>query len=422
MKLIPKGKYSKNIAILITGTVLAQAIPLLLTPVLTHLYTPEDFGVFGLYISITGFLGVVVCARYELAVMLPKEDSQAVQLVALCFRITLFMTALVTGVVFFAHEQIAAAFNSPELEPWLWLLPVSTFFIGSFQSLYYWINRRSKYKQMAASRIARATISSGASIGLFFSMFRSGGLIIGDVIGQAVSAVVLFVGSFSAKGTSLKEVNREGIRTVAGRYKSFPKYNLTGAVLEKAAHHLPVWLFMPFFGPGVTGFLVLSQRIVAAPGSVIARAFGDVFRQQAAERFIETGECKALFDATLKRLLLFSVIPFIIFFFVAPWLFGAIFGQEWVTAGLYAKIMTPMFLLQFISNPLANMFIVAEKQKYELYLQALLFSGVLASILVGYYVFKSEFIALVSVTAVYCVKYVIELIMSYQFSRGTAKA
>jgi len=396
---------------------MAQAIPILLTPVLTHLYTPEDFGVFQLYFSIIGFLAVISCGRYELAIMLPKEDKDALNLVGVCFRITVLLALVVTLVVFFFQQQITELFETPEIGPYLWLLPVSTLFLGMYQALNYWTNRKSQYKRLASSRVARATVSTGGSIGLYYTVFRKGGLILGDVIGQALATLWLFFQNFRF-GAALKDINKNGRKQVMRRYRQFPIFNLVGAVLEKSAGSLPVWLFFPYFGPEIVGLYALSQRVVAAPGSIIARAFGDVFRQQAAARWMEKGECKDLFTVTLKRLSLLSVVPFVIFFFIAPWAFGLVFGDEWIVGGEYAKIMTPMFMLQFIVNPLANMFLVAEKQKYELYLQTLLFAGVLGGVLIGKFIYDDVKVALYILTAVYCAKYLTELLMSYRFSKG----
>ena len=51
-----KSDFIKNIIKLLTTTSVAQLIPLLITPVLTQYFTAEDFGTYGLYISICTIL------------------------------------------------------------------------------------------------------------------------------------------------------------------------------------------------------------------------------------------------------------------------------------------------------------------------------------------------------------------------------
>ena len=82
-KLVPKSKFSKNVITLITGTALAQAVPIAITPILTRLYTPEDFGVFAVYMALSSILVVLVTGRYELAIVVPQKDEDAINIVAL---------------------------------------------------------------------------------------------------------------------------------------------------------------------------------------------------------------------------------------------------------------------------------------------------------------------------------------------------
>jgi O-antigen/teichoic acid export membrane protein len=79
-KLKPKSEFSRNVLTLMTGTTIAQAIPIAISPILTRIYTPEDFGVFALYMAIAAIISVVSTGRYEMAIMLPKrnEDVNAI--------------------------------------------------------------------------------------------------------------------------------------------------------------------------------------------------------------------------------------------------------------------------------------------------------------------------------------------------------
>lgn len=53
------------------------------------------------------------------------------------------------------------------------------------------------------------------------------------------------------------------------------------------------------------------------------------------------------------------------------------------------KILTIMFYFQFITNPLSNMFMIAEKQQYDLFLQIYLVVSVFCSFIIGYKIFNS---------------------------------
>ena len=55
-----------------------------LAPVITRLYGPEAFGLLALFTSITASPGSIACMRYEMAIMLPKTDKEATNLLGLC--------------------------------------------------------------------------------------------------------------------------------------------------------------------------------------------------------------------------------------------------------------------------------------------------------------------------------------------------
>ena len=92
-KLKPKSEFTRNVLTLMTGTTIAQAIPIVISPILTRIYTPEDFGLFALFIAITSVFGSIATGRYELAIMLPNKDENAINILAL----GLIIPAIVTG-------------------------------------------------------------------------------------------------------------------------------------------------------------------------------------------------------------------------------------------------------------------------------------------------------------------------------------
>ena len=85
-------KQQKSIAggagLLMLGTVISQAIVIISSPVLTRLYSPEEFGVLAVYVSFFAFLTIVISLRFELAIPLSRSTSEALAVVKLCVLIT----------------------------------------------------------------------------------------------------------------------------------------------------------------------------------------------------------------------------------------------------------------------------------------------------------------------------------------------
>jgi O-antigen/teichoic acid export membrane protein len=191
-RLKPKSEFSRNVLTLMTGTTIAQAIPIAISPILTRIYTPEDFGVFALYIAITVIVSVIATGRYELAITLPKKDEDAVNIVALSIIITFFVSVLSFLVVFFLNAKITHLLKNQEISSWLYLVPLTVFFTGIYQSFNYWSNRKKQYKRLSISRVAQSGVTGTSNLTMGFLGFGSSGLILGGLIGQLLATTILW--------------------------------------------------------------------------------------------------------------------------------------------------------------------------------------------------------------------------------------
>ena len=68
---------------MLTGTVAAQAISALLSPVLTRLFTPTDFGHLSVYNSVLTLFVTVASLGYEMALPICVAESDCANLLAL---------------------------------------------------------------------------------------------------------------------------------------------------------------------------------------------------------------------------------------------------------------------------------------------------------------------------------------------------
>ena len=110
--------FAANVSKLITGSVLAQGLGVLVAPIVARLFAPEAFGVAALFASITGTIGVVACLRYELSIMLPKSDEEAANLFGLSLFFVLIITGISALIIFFAGDLIVdLLLRLPKFDP-----------------------------------------------------------------------------------------------------------------------------------------------------------------------------------------------------------------------------------------------------------------------------------------------------------------
>lgn len=348
-----KSDFLRNVLTLMTGTTLAQAIPIAAMPLLTRLYTPEDFGVLALYMSIAGMISVVITARYEIAVMLPEREEDAASLVALSVCIAGVISLVLLAVILFFNEDIQGLLNNRAIGPWLYLLPITVFVTGMWQALNYWNNRAKKFKRLAVSRVAQG---GGMSLAQFvLNGLSAGGLVVGYLVGQISGLLVFMTRTWREDRTVLSKVSLLSMLENARRYSKFPKYSMLGALLDNAAVQMPVLMLSKFYDTHVVGIFSLTFRALNLPMSLIATSFSQVLFQRFVVLQRDNPERLAPFVLKLFVGLLGLMVPLVAFVWIlGPDLFALVFGESWRQAGDYATILIFAVAIRFAVSPLST--------------------------------------------------------------------
>lgn len=419
-RLLPKSVYAHNVITLITGAGLAQAIPIAISPLLTRLYTPEDFGILALFVSIATIVSTFITGRYELAIMLPKSDRDAFHIFALSAALSFLVSVLIFILIALFADWFAALLRAPELANWLYWIPISTMLTGIYTTFNYWSNRKAYYRSLASSRIIQAGSSSVPQLVGGYAKIGSAGLVMGQLVGQLIATSFLALLVYQKDGQYLKNICWLRTLVLARKYKNFPKYLILAHSLNTASGQMPTILLGSIFNVAAAGYYMLTQRVMGVPTALLAGALGDVFRQEASKAYSISGACSEIYAITFKRLLLIGAPSFLIFFLVAPELFSLAFGEDWAVAGGYARILTPMYFLQFVTSPLSSMFMIAQKQRADLIWQVFLYLGITSAIFVGF-IFDNVSLFLVLYSATYTLMYGVNGVLSYKYSKGEFK-
>lgn len=406
-----QSDFKKSFITLMSGAFLSQLIPILIAPLLTRLYTPTDFGIYTLIISIATFGSIIATGRYEIAIMLPEKESEAFSLFILSVLLTAVFSVLSLIVIILFKNDLAILLGLSQSE-WLYVIPFLIFLTAAYQSVNFWVNRQKKFKIMTSNRVGRSAVSSFSQVAIG-KLGNNSGLIWGTLISQMTSFFFLVRNIYP-----VHPINKEDIEKTAKRYIKFPKYALWADGINSLSNQLPVFFLLSFFSAEAGGQYGLTLRILGLPIALISSAVLDVFKQRASEDFYRDGNCEAIYLKTLKGLLIVAIPGFAFLYFIAPFLFSFVFGEQWRTAGEYAQILSVMFLFKFVASPLSYVLYIAEKQQYDLIWQiSLLFVTVLA-----FYIGKetdSVLICMWLFSIGYTVLYLIYIILSYKLSKGS---
>ena len=354
------SEFSRNVLTLMTGTTIAQAIPIAISPILTRIYSPEDFGMFALYMSVASILSVVATGRYELAIMLPKKDEDAVNIVALSIVISFVVSFISLLIVFSFNAQITSFLGNPDISSWLYFIPLTVLLTGIYQSFNYWSNRKKQYKRLATSRVVQSGTTASSNLLFGFAGFGSGGLIGSTILGQGIATALLSRLVLREDIGKITLIRRLKIFALMKKYKKLPLFNLTNAVIDGVRLSGISILIAKFFSTSILGQFSLAWKMVQTPMSLIGSSLSQVFFQKVSS--VDKADLYVLVKQFIKKAILVSLPMFLVIYFFAEDIFMVIFGEDWRIAGKAASVMTPWLFLNFITSPLSTLFIVLNKQ------------------------------------------------------------
>lgn len=375
LRKVVTGDFVKGVSRLAGGTVLAQVILLASTPLLTRLYSPQDYGALAAYLAVTQAILVVAAGRYELAIMLPKNEGQTAALLALSL---LLLTAtstltLVVCVVLLALDVPIPVLGAKELL----LIPPTVLIAGAGLVFGARVSKGGQFGAVGGAAVLRQSATVSYQLTAGFVQPSRAGLLLGSLVGNLVGATAL-------ARTSIRSIRTERpglseVVDVARRYKKFPLNTMPAGILNAIAVQGGPLVVGALAGPAVLGVWAVAMRLVGIPSSLLGQAVGEVYYQRAASRRDDPREGLRLFDQTVLGLAAASLLPFAAIGLLAPTLFTVALGPEWREAGEYTRIMLPWLWVNFVSSPISRTTLVYDRNELGLIVQGLLLAALLGS-------------------------------------------
>ena len=415
-----RSEFFRNVFTLISGTTLAQIISLAIYPVLSRMYTPDDFGVFALYMSILSITNITATAKYELAIMMPGKDRDGMNLVGLSGLITVAVSLVLFLLVILLNRQMAGALGNESLAFWLYLIPVSTFLNGLYQSLNYWSIRKKRFRNITAVNLSQSLTNSSVKLGAGALVAGPSGLIAGAITGQLTGFLVFFLNFLKKDRKKLEWINKSDMRSLAREYYRFPKYNMLLGISNNFSSSLPVFVLTAWFSTAIAGLYSFGLTMIFRPMNLVTTAFSQVFSQRIISKV--NGGQPILDDVRrlFTRMVQFSILPFTLVAVFAPLIFRLVFGPEWETAGRYTRILIPWLFLVFLSAPFAFLPDLFKKQGTALLIDIIKLVLRAAALFAGVY-FDDIFVTLALLSGVSFTVVICQIIWYFTLARGQSR-
>lgn len=376
--------FAGDVLKLASGTAFAQAVSILAAPVLSRLYAPEAFGIAALFLSITGILGVVACMRYEMAIMLPRRDEEAAGLLGVSLASAAAVTLAAVFLLWWGGAFLLRRLNAPGLGPYLWLVPPAVLVAGVFLALNYWDTRAKRFGRLSAARVAGSLTSTPLTVALGVAGRATAGSMIGaNIAGQCVATGILGWRAWREDRALFRgHIRWRSMAEGMKRYRKFPLYDSWASLMNAVSGQLAPLLLAVFFSSTVVGFYALGYRLLTLPSTLIGGAISQVFfRHAAAAR--NDGTLPRVVGGTFNRLLALGLFPIMLIMVAGKEIMAVVFGSPWAEAGVYAQILAPWILMNFVSSPLSSIFPIMEIQGRFLVFNAVLLATRVFSLAAG---------------------------------------
>lgn len=406
--------FLKHVLTLMTGTAVAQLIPLVGEIVLSRMYDDHQYGLFTLYMALASGIMTLGALRYDMAVVVPEKESDARGLVKLASRLALGTSLLATLVLTVWAGPLSRAMGQPDIKPYLPLVGLLALAMTQISSRQYWLNRRQRYKDMARNRMGQAAGTTGTQIVAgVVGLPGAWGLVLGPIVGQWFSFL------------NLRRLTRHETRpqpgdsalAMAKEHRKMPLLNGPNALVDTIRlQGINVMIGM-FFSGSALGQFSKAWRLLQMPMGLINQALSQVFFQKLATT--PRGRMFGVVRNAIVRSLAIGIVPFGLIWLLSPWLFPFVLGDMWRPAGDIARILVPWLYLNFVTSPISTLFITVRRQGVLL-IHAIFYAAVPLGLIWRFHSSLTQTLTYVSwsMAGLLVVFLLLALMVARQFDRG----
>lgn len=355
--------FNKSVAILLSGTAFSQLIGIVVLPVLTRLYSPEQMGILAVYTATVTILLTIVCLRLESAIPIQADDSDARNVLVLCVQIAL-------GTSFLAFIcSLALKYSSvkwlQDFDHYLLYVPLGMFVGGVYIAVNAYALKRERFDLVSKSRMMQALSCALVQTSGALLYQSAMWLIIGFILNLGAGIRFLKNKLNISKLFDFSDIKSK--KDIFILNSNFPKYSVVESLSNAAGVQVPILLIAYGMSVSDAAFLFLAMKLIQAPMALLGSSISQVFYTQANDKLLN-GELTQFTTRVLETALKIGVGPIIAISIIAPLVTQKILGDDWSVVGDYIFLMAPWFVIQFIASPISPIMYVMSKQKAFMYL------------------------------------------------------
>lgn len=395
------NNYLRNFLTIFSGSIIGQLILFLSIPFLTRMFSKETFGIYALFSSAIVLLKPLISLNYELAIILPKRDKDAINVFVFNILIVSVFSIFLFLILFIFHHKIVSLLNIQRLAYFIYFIPLSVFLVASISAFDNWNIRSNTYKNVSIGVISKSTTLSTSQLITGLSSFKFIGLIPGLIIGQFINFLLITKLTIKNVSTLTKYISFKRMVFLTSKYKDIPIFNTISTFINTLSNELPVLLITRFFGLGLAGVYGLALKVSKTPPGIIGQSISKVFYREANLVYNSNQNLYSFVKKTYKTLLISALFIFLPLYLMSYYL-DVIFGHKWNDVGIQVRILLPWLFLVYLNSPVSSLIDILNKQKTIVLFNIALLIVRFSSLYAGFYFYNDINITLIffSITGV----------------------
>ncbi|MDD1782372.1 oligosaccharide flippase family protein [Enterovibrio sp. ZSDZ35] len=326
----------RSIMTLATGSIAASIVMAISIPVLSRFFSPEEFGVFGVYLSIVGLISLFASANIESALMLTSRKNERAIILKTCTIITIASSIVTTLALSIFSNQAKIYFGTESIIPILLVIPGVIAFCGH-KLITINANSNKEYGYVSKATFYRSVSIVVCQLALSFVLAGTYGLILGSILSYVLYIQYFCFNSNFKRDFKSSKITSKKAKYILQKYRRTYIHLFPQSLLNYASQQLPYLIFPLYYSTSVIGGLFIAQRLLKMPAGILTMALRNVFypyfREQNSEGIYHT-------YIKLTSGLFFVGFPIcIIMYYYISDLVVLVLGDNWREAGEYSKYM-----------------------------------------------------------------------------------
>ncbi|HLH11960.1 MAG TPA: oligosaccharide flippase family protein [Methylovirgula sp.] len=352
-KAAASGPVARKVIGLSGSTAAGQLTFVIAIPLLSRLFTPADFGMFTIYLSIVNIFGPIVGLKFESGLYAAETRDQARVMLALSTLTMSIIALIAVGVVALLGTRSSGSFEGAISRIGL-VLPVGILIAGMWSSTSAWAIKSGAISTLAIARFLQPTAMTTLQLMAGFLHLPGLSLVIAHLLSHSGYAAYILARSLSKDDCKhLFSIPVSRLLIQAREHIKFPLFAMPAQVSTLVGINLPPILIGFMFGMDKAGYCGLAYRVIAAPLTVVSLPLGHVFTSEIS-RDRSLAHLRQLGARIFLASILTVVIPLLVCGSLAPHVSGRLLGARWAATGEIVYALAVLGAAQAIATPFAE--------------------------------------------------------------------